>query len=206
MWSFSFVVPIRGHFDFSYTSLCGRVGFGLASLWPFRWCPFSVCDRFRLWPFRLWSFRSVTFMIYYIFIETHSLRYINDITIILRNNVLHKIQSWCTSRNWLVIPNYSFLVGKYHQDCACTLQMKYFFHWPIGNVWIKFVQISSWDNRNSLQWGHNERDCVSNHRPHDYLLNRIFKAQITENIKAPRHWPLRGEFTGGGWIPRTKGQ
>ena len=24
--------------------------------------------------------------------------------------------------------------------------------------------------------------------------------------KAPRHWPLWGEFTGGRWIPRTKGQ
>ena len=30
--------------------------------------------------------------------------------------------------------------------------------------------------------------------------------QIKENIKAPRHWPLCGEFTGDWWIPRTKGQ
>ena len=27
-----------------------------------------------------------------------------------------------------------------------------------------------------------------------------------ENIKAPRHWPLCGEFTGERWIPRTNGQ
>ena len=27
-----------------------------------------------------------------------------------------------------------------------------------------------------------------------------------ETIKAPRHWPLCGEFTGDRWIPRTKGQ
>ena len=26
------------------------------------------------------------------------------------------------------------------------------------------------------------------------------------NIKAPRHWPLCGEFTGHRWIPRTNGQ
>ena len=32
------------------------------------------------------------------------------------------------------------------------------------------------------------------------------RAQIKENIKAPRHWPLWGEVTGGQWIPRTKGQ
>ena len=32
------------------------------------------------------------------------------------------------------------------------------------------------------------------------------QAQINENIKTPRHWPLWGEFTGHRWIPRTKGQ
>ena len=26
------------------------------------------------------------------------------------------------------------------------------------------------------------------------LLNRVFRAQINENIKAPRHWPLYSEF------------
>ena len=34
----------------------------------------------------------------------------------------------------------------------------------------------------------------------------IVYAQIKENIKAPRHWPLWGEFTGDRWIPRAKGQ
>ena len=51
--------------------------------------------------------------------------------------------------------------------------------------------------RISLQWRHNERDGVSNHQPHECLLDRLSKAQIKENIKAPRDWPLRGEFTGG---------
>ena len=32
------------------------------------------------------------------------------------------------------------------------------------------------------------------------------QAQINENIKAPRHWPLCGEFTGDRWIPRINGQ
>ena len=54
----------------------------------------------------------------------------------------------------------------------------------------------------TLQWRHNESDGVSNHQPHDCL----FKAQIKENTKAPRHWPLWGEFAGHRWIPRTKGQ
>ena len=42
----------------------------------------------------------------------------------------------------------------------------------------------------TLQWRHNERDGVSNHQPHDCCLNRLFKAQIKENTKAPRHWPF----------------
>ena len=57
-----------------------------------------------------------------------------------------------------------------------------------------------------FQWRHNERDGVSNHQPRDCLLNGLFKAQIKENIKAPRHWLLWGEFTVDRWIPRTKGQ
>ena len=36
--------------------------------------------------------------------------------------------------------------------------------------------------------------------------SNVFQAQIKENIKAPRHWPLWGEFTGDQWIPRTEGQ
>ena len=60
--------------------------------------------------------------------------------------------------------------------------------------------------RQSLQWHHNEHDGISNHQLHDCLLNRLFIVQIKENIKAPRHWPLCGEFTSDRWIPHTKGQ
>ena len=33
---------------------------------------------------------------------------------------------------------------------------------------------------------------------------RFIQAQIIENIKAPRHWPLWRDFTGDRWIPLTK--
>ena len=84
-----------------------------------------------------------------------------------------------------------------------------------------------------LQWRHNERDGVSNHQPHHCFLNRLFQAQMKENIKSPRwrlkspasplfpqpfiqaqmkeniksprHWPLWGEFTGHRWNPPHKG-
>ena len=78
------------------------------------------------------------------------------------------------------------------------------------STWVFKIPENDFDQPNgkdiSLQWRHNEHDGVLNHQPHECLLNRLFKAQIKENIKAPRHWPLWGEFTGHPWIPRTKGQ
>ena len=38
------------------------------------------------------------------------------------------------------------------------------------------------------------------------FYSTFFQAQIKEYIKAPRHWPLCGEFTGDRWILRTNGQ
>ena len=38
------------------------------------------------------------------------------------------------------------------------------------------------------------------------FIHPFVQAQIKENIKVPRHWPLWGEFTGGRRILRTKGQ
>ena len=32
----------------------------------------------------------------------------------------------------------------------------------------------------------------------------FIQAQVKENIKAPRHWPLCGKFACDRWIPRTK--
>ena len=34
----------------------------------------------------------------------------------------------------------------------------------------------------------------------------FIQAQMKQDIEAPRHWPLCGEFTGDRWIPRTNGQ
>ena len=42
---------------------------------------------------------------------------------------------------------------------------------------------NTYTNDTTLQWRHNERDSVSNHQPHDCLLNRLFKAKIKEISK-----------------------
>ena len=55
----------------------------------------------------------------------------------------------------------------------------------------------------ALHWRHNDHNGVSNHQPGGCLLNRLFR-QIKVNIKAPRHWPLCGEFTGTGEFPAQR--
>ena len=43
--------------------------------------------------------------------------------------------------------------------------------------------------------------------PDSRLFTQLYiQAKVEENIKAPCHWPLCGEFTGDRRIPRTKGQ
>ena len=62
---------------------------------------------------------------------------------------------------------------------------------------------------NPLKWRHNERDGVSNHQPHDCLLNLLFRGKEKnnnnkkpqQNIKAPRHWPLCGDSPVTGEFP-----
>ena len=65
--------------------------------------------------------------------------------------------------------------------------------------------VRQWNRLRALGWRHNGHDCVSNHQPHDCLLNRLF-GRRSHKLKAPRHWPLCGEFTGDRWIHRTNGQ
>ena len=53
---------------------------------------------------------------------------------------------------------------------------------------------------NTLQWRHNEHNCVSNRQPHDCLLNRLFRRRSMKTSK-PRatglcvgNSPVTGEF------------
>ena len=52
----------------------------------------------------------------------------------------------------------------------------------------------------SLLWRHNGHDDVSNHQPHDYLLNRLFRRRSKETSKlrvtglCAGNSPVTGEF------------
>ena len=64
----------------------------------------------------------------------------------------------------------------------------------------------------ALQWRHNERDGISNHRRLDCLLNRFIKRSSRKTSKlrvtglCEGNSPVTGEFPGDRWIPNTKGQ
>ena len=67
------------------------------------------------------------------------------------------------------------------------------------------ARVYSWRIPRLLRTWHQMWWCLK--WPTSPLFTQVLvQAQIKENIKAPRHWPLRGEFTGDRWIPRTKGQ
>ena len=62
------------------------------------------------------------------------------------------------------------------------------------------------DVKSPLRWHHNGHDGVSNHQPHEYLLNCLFRRRSKKTSKPRVTGPLCGEFTGNRWIPRTNGQ
>ena len=83
---------------------------------------------------------------------------------------------------------------------------------PIGCLaWYREIQFKQGGHKIhifnlSLRWRHNELDGVSNHQPHDYLLNRLFghRSKKTSKLRVTglcaRNSPGTGEF------PRTNGQ
>ena len=56
----------------------------------------------------------------------------------------------------------------------------------------------------ALQRRHNGRGSVSNHQPHDCLLNRLFRRRSKKTSKLCVTGLCAGEFTGDRGIPRTK--
>ena len=65
---------------------------------------------------------------------------------------------------------------------------------------LSFIDTLISDERVSLQWRHN--GVVASQLTSLTMFTKPFiRAQTKESIKAPRHWPLCGEFTGDRWMP-----
>ena len=85
-------------------------------------------------------------------------------------------------------------------------------HWPL---WGEFTgtgefpaQRASNAKNVSIWWRHCEFPQILRYRQnhcYTFLASQAFMHALTkENIKAPRHWPLWGEFTGTGEFPAQK--
>ena len=70
-----------------------------------------------------------------------------------------------------------------------------------------FGDPQSWVYKNETKALTTEKnpDNVSNHQPHQCLLNRLFGHRSKKTSKPRVTGPLWGEFTGDRWIPHTKG-
>ena len=75
---------------------------------------------------------------------------------------------------------------------------------PYDNICVlhKFVPCIVTYQVEALLWRHNGRYGISNHQPHDCLLNRLFWCRSKKTWKL--HWPLCGEFTRTGEFPAHK--
>ena len=71
----------------------------------------------------------------------------------------------------------------YSQSLVWT-QYRYFCHVYLTIVDIKYAYISYFCHiYQNIKWRHNERDGVSNHQPHDCLLNRLFRRRSKKTSK-----------------------
>ena len=78
--------------------------------------------------------------------------------------------------------------------------------WSLRLVWMMNVR---WKHTKALHWRHNERDGVSNHQPHDFLLNRLFRRRSNETSKLRatglcegiHRWPVNSPHKGRKMFP-----
>ena len=143
----------------------------------------------------------------------------------------HQITKPCKYDPLKTRNNDGIILGKFLPSEASAMLgcPKLEFRAPVGALWCWYKVNSPHRGPvtqvviNAIMWA----NCYANNRRAHWLIRlhhidvimRVMASQITslmivystvcsgrENIKAPRHWPLWGEFTGGRWIPRTKNQ
>ena len=134
---------------------------------------------------------------------------------------------WCTDE-WILSQHKCIIYSHdmiYHSKLGC---IKPFMMWTCKPVWASQVICAQWSIERqaiflklwcywlccssfgtvsgplSLQWRHNGQHSVSNHRHLDGSSNRLFWANIKENIKARVTGPLWGESTGDLSISLTR--
>ena len=72
--------------------------------------------------------------------------------------------------------------------------VKDYFRWISYNLWLSWSCLP-------LRWRHNKKDGVSNHQPHDYLLNRLFGRRSKKTPKPRVTGLCAGNSPGTGEFP-----
>ena len=99
---------------------------------------------------------------------------------------IHFCFSWKFHRTTLFVP---FLYLCWIKRCLC--------------LWHESVSMNSL----CCHYGDVIMVAIASQITASWLFTQPFiQTQIKLNIKAPRHWPFCGEFTGDRWIPRTNGR
>ena len=82
-----------------------------------------------------------------------------------------------------------------------------------GYIWMLHVSCVVWISTKSLRktmfphYGDVIMDAIASQITSLTIVYTVVYSDADQrNIKAPRHWPFCGEFTGDRWIPRTNGQ
>ena len=74
--------------------------------------------------------------------------------------------------------------------------------WVLFTIrWVLLWLCTSWMTPISLEWRHNGLDSVSNHQPHDCLLNRIFRRRSKKTSKLRVTGLCEGNSPGTGEFP-----
>ena len=120
--------------------------------------------------------------------------------------VLIQIMSWCwiasMTPNRVIRPQWvKWYSGVNQRSCQLlrsdfTTWIRYL-HPHDHGMWLLIDLLNK-----RLQWRHNWRERVSNHQPHDCLLNRLFSPRWKKTSKLR----VTGLCAGNRWIPRTNGQ
>ena len=107
------------------------------------------------------------------------------------------IPAWMSNDNVYPFPNvHGYTVSNFHPTLCNGCNY-------LSMLWIKLGAINRYYKINSyraLQWRQNERDSVSNHQPHNCVLNRLFGCRSKKTSKlrvtglCAGNSPLIGEF------------
>ena len=88
----------------------------------------------------------------------------------------HQVVSEQTPKGVWADPKVINILWHFH-EIQCLVMC---FHLDFGLFPASYNHSNSGFGSDLLQWHHNEHDGISNHQPHDCLLNRLFKGQIKE--------------------------